>query len=240
MARTPALNQVTKASLLWKTGAVLSFAECAPKRPPRVQKFPLASGTLKFDTTIGRDSTVASTKNTIWRVSRSWHSLTSDSLTIMTMSRMPPARSLANSAIFTLPSGMAVCAPLSGSRSRRPISGYFRFSAVGCLRAVQQFLAVDDLQHAALVGAIGEIDAVALRPRRERAMQFGRHRSGGAGLLSGQAELSDLSSASPDRSGRRPRSFAGCASFPDRRPGRRCRSRIPTSSCGCPCRSAGA
>jgi hypothetical protein len=41
IARTPALNHVTKASFLWKTGAVLSFAEWAPKRPPRVQKLPL-------------------------------------------------------------------------------------------------------------------------------------------------------------------------------------------------------
>jgi hypothetical protein len=36
---------------------MLSFDECAPKRPPRSQKLPLASGTLKFETIIGRFST---------------------------------------------------------------------------------------------------------------------------------------------------------------------------------------
>jgi hypothetical protein len=50
---------------------MLSFEECEPKRPPRWQKFPLASGTEKFDTTIGLDSIVTSTKNTSWRAS--WH-----------------------------------------------------------------------------------------------------------------------------------------------------------------------
>src|SRR5262249_21423265 len=39
---------------------MLSFEECEPKRPPRWQKFPLASGTEKFDTTIGLDSIVTS------------------------------------------------------------------------------------------------------------------------------------------------------------------------------------
>src|SRR6516165_8347208 len=34
---------------------MLSFEECEPKRPPRWQKFPLASGTEKFDTTIVHD-----------------------------------------------------------------------------------------------------------------------------------------------------------------------------------------
>src|SRR4051812_35621073 len=32
---------------------MLSFVECAPNRPPRWQKFPLASGTEKFEPPIG-------------------------------------------------------------------------------------------------------------------------------------------------------------------------------------------
>ena len=32
---------------------MLSLEECAPNRPPRSQKCPLASGTEKFETTIG-------------------------------------------------------------------------------------------------------------------------------------------------------------------------------------------
>ena len=54
------------------------------------------------------------------------------------------------------------------------------------LGAVQQLLAIDDLQHAALVGAVGEIDAIALRPGRDGAVQPGRHRPAGARLLAGQ------------------------------------------------------
>ena len=60
------------------------------------------------------------------------------------------------------------------------------------LRPVDQLLAVDDLQEAALVGAVAEIDAVALRSGRDRAVQFGRHRAGRARLLAGQAEIADL------------------------------------------------
>ena len=60
------------------------------------------------------------------------------------------------------------------------------------LRAVEQLVAIDDLQHAALVGAVAEIDAVALRAGRDRPVQFGRHRAGRARLLAGQAEVADL------------------------------------------------
>ena len=117
---------------------MFSLEECAPKRPPREQKFPLASGTLKFETTVGRDSTVASTKNTICRVSRASHSFASDSLTIMMMLRVPPAMSWPNSAIFILPSGMAVWAPLSGISSC-PMTGARRFSGVGSFGPVKSF-----------------------------------------------------------------------------------------------------
>ena len=60
------------------------------------------------------------------------------------------------------------------------------------LRPVDQLVAVDDLQEAALVGAVAEIDAVALRAERDRPVQFGRHRAGRARLLAGQAEIPDL------------------------------------------------
>jgi len=59
-------------------------------------------------------------------------------------------------------------------------------------RPFEQLFRVDDLQDAALVGAVAEIDAVALRPGRNRPMQVGRHRAGGARLLADQAEVADL------------------------------------------------
>ena len=60
------------------------------------------------------------------------------------------------------------------------------------LGAVQQLLAVDDLQHAALVRAVSEVDAVDLRPERDRSVQLRRYRTGGARLLAGQSEVADL------------------------------------------------
>jgi magnesium transporter len=71
---------------------VLSFDECAPKRTPRSQKLPLASGTEKVETVIGRLSTLISANHTIWCVS--WQPLVRPvaSLTIMTKSRIAPTR----------------------------------------------------------------------------------------------------------------------------------------------------
>ncbi len=60
------------------------------------------------------------------------------------------------------------------------------------LRPVQQLVAVDDLQEAALVGAVTEIDAVAFGASRDRSVQFGRHGAGRAGLLTGKPEIPDL------------------------------------------------
>ena len=59
-------------------------------------------------------------------------------------------------------------------------------------RAVQQLLAVDDLHHAALVGAVGEIDAVALRAGGNHAVELGRNGAGGTRLLADQAVIADL------------------------------------------------
>ena len=98
-----------------------SLEECAPNRPPRVQKLPLASGTVQFDTTIGLFSMVVSTNHTICRASP--HSSRKVSLTIITNSRSPLSASLANSSILIRPSGIEVCAPTSGVISSQPISG---------------------------------------------------------------------------------------------------------------------
>ena len=98
-----------------------SLEECPPKRPPRVQKFPLASGTVQFDTTCGYFSMVVSTNHTICRASP--HSSRKVSLTIITNSRSPLSASLANSSILMRPSGIAVCAPTSGVMGISAISG---------------------------------------------------------------------------------------------------------------------
>src|SRR5262249_5849951 len=60
------------------------------------------------------------------------------------------------------------------------------------LRTVQKLLAVDDLQHTALVGAVAEIHAIALRAGRDRPVQLGRYRAAGAGLLADEAEVADM------------------------------------------------
>src|SRR5438093_1569262 len=52
-------------------------------------------------------------------------------------------------------------------------------------------LSGEDLQQPSLVGAIADIDPVALRPARDRTVQFGRHRTFRAGLLAHQAEIAD-------------------------------------------------
>src|SRR6202023_567194 len=60
------------------------------------------------------------------------------------------------------------------------------------LRTIQQFFAVYDLQDAALVGAITEIDPIALWPGRDATVQLGRNRAGRARFLPRQAEVADL------------------------------------------------
>src|SRR5258708_5690620 len=110
---------------------MLSLEECAPNRPPRAQKFPLASGTVKLEIIIGRFSTVMSANQTIWRGSA--HSLRIASLTIITMSRDLPSLSLANSAIGIPSIGKVVWAPLKADIANREISGRRRFSGVGSL-----------------------------------------------------------------------------------------------------------
>src|SRR5471032_3698445 len=100
---------------------MFSFDECDPKRPPREQKLPLASGTVQLETLKGWASDVMSAIHTIWRASV--HSFTSDSSTITAKSRFDPTLSFANSATSTPSTGNVVWAPFVGGNSRRPTSG---------------------------------------------------------------------------------------------------------------------
>src|SRR5204863_4561765 len=94
IARTPALNQATNTRRFAYIGGWFSFGECAPKRPPREQKLPLASGTLKFETLKGVASVVTSAIHTLGRVSRDSFAICSS--TILTESPTPASPSLAN------------------------------------------------------------------------------------------------------------------------------------------------
>src|ERR1700755_775670 len=137
---------------------MLSLEECEPKRPPRSQNEPLASGTVYFEIIIGRFSTVTSANHTICR--GSLHSFRIASSTIITMSRGLPSLSFANSAIGMPFIGNTVCAPVK-ARHRQPRD--FRPAEIirrRLFRSVEKFFAIDDLQKAALVGAVSEIDAI--------------------------------------------------------------------------------
>src|SRR5260370_184422 len=85
---------------------MLSLEECAPNRPPRWQKLPGTSGAVQFDTIIGRFSIETSANHTICRASR--HSFRIASSTLMTISRLAPSLSRANSAIGMPSMGQAV------------------------------------------------------------------------------------------------------------------------------------
>src|SRR5207249_10787423 len=113
-ARTPALNHAMNTVRPAYIGGWFSLEECEPKRAPRLQKLPLASGTLKVDTPTGSFLSVTSTMNAIWRGSR--HSFTSDSFTTTTKSRRLPPLSFANSAISMPMTGSVVCAPFIEER----------------------------------------------------------------------------------------------------------------------------
>ncbi len=121
IARTPALNQATNTRRFAYIGGWFSLGECAPKRPPREQKLPLFSGTLKFDTLNGLDSKVTSVNQTICRVSR--HSFAICSFTIITKSPVAPRAFFANSGSGMPRSGSVVCAPLLGCSSSLPTCG---------------------------------------------------------------------------------------------------------------------
>src|SRR5262245_34584706 len=60
------------------------------------------------------------------------------------------------------------------------------------LGSLQQLVAIHDLQHSSLVGAVAEIDAICRGSERDHAVQHGRYGSTGARLLTSQAEIADL------------------------------------------------
>src|SRR5262245_43444787 len=166
-----------------------SWEACVPKRPPRLQKSPDASGTIQVETEAGCCSTVTSTNHTNWRGSR--HSFLICSLVTTTKLRTLPTLSLANSAIGMPSTGNAVCAP-QRPHVEPPDLRIEQVRLGGLLGTIQELLAVDDLQDAALVGAVGEVDAVALRTGGDRAVQPGWRTPGGAGLLTQQPKVADL------------------------------------------------
>src|SRR6202012_1831670 len=100
---------------------MLSFDECEPKRPPRSQKLPLASGTVQLEIIIGRVSVVTSANHTICR--GPFHSFGVASSQGQTMSRLLASLSFANSAIGMSFIGNVVCAPLKADIGKRAISG---------------------------------------------------------------------------------------------------------------------
>src|SRR2546429_5617059 len=109
-ARTPALNHAMNTVRPAYIGGWFSLEECEPKRPPRLQKLPLASDTLKVDTPTGCFSSVTSTMNAICRGSR--HSFTSDSFTTTTKSRRIPPLSFPDSPLSLAPTRGGALAPL--------------------------------------------------------------------------------------------------------------------------------
>ena len=116
---------------------MLSLEECEPNRPPRSQNAPLDSGTVKLEIIIGRFSTVTSANQTICR--GSLHSLRIASSTIITMSRVLPSLSWANSAIGICFIGKVVWAPLKADIAIREISGSRRLSGVGSFGPLMSF-----------------------------------------------------------------------------------------------------
>src|SRR5262249_46620093 len=69
--------------------------------------------------------------------------------------------------------------------------GIGKIRRAGLGRPLDQFLAVDDLHDAVLVGAVTEIDAIAGGTGRDRTMPFNRHLSPPARVLSVQTEVAD-------------------------------------------------
>ena len=139
---------------------------------------------------VGVFSSVTSANHTICRAS--WHSLRICSSTIITMSRMRAVLVLGEFGDRHLQHREGGVGAVPGRHLELADLRIAQVLRRRLLRTVEELLAVDDLEHAALVGAVAEIDAVALRPHRDRAVELGRDRAGGAGLLPGQAEVADM------------------------------------------------
>ena len=207
-----------------------SRSGCRSGRPGRRSCRSLR-GRSSSTTPNGFDSAVMSAIHTICRASR--HSLAVDSLVITTKSRMAAFRVPAELRNFHAEHGEhRVCADVRGQIE--PADLRIQQILVGrLLRTVQELLPIDDLDDASRRGAVAEVDAVAVRPSRNGAVQARRRRPGAAGLLAGQAEIAD-----EYRFGRIAqivdlRHAIGAPAGRARTPGRRCRCRIPTSSYAC-------
>src|ERR1700730_16739284 len=178
---------------------MFSLDECVPKRPPRAQKLPLASGTVQLATPIGRASLVISAIQSICRASV--HSFTSDSSTMATKSRALPSLSRANSPMFIFSSGKAVCAPTLDGIVSRPTSGNCRLAGGGSTEAEARDVhshthgnprpPTHTVSEPSLVGAVAEVHSVCRRACRDRAVQLNGCLAGGAGLLAGEAEVAN-------------------------------------------------
>ncbi len=166
-----------------------SFEECVPKRPPRPQKLPLASGTVQFDTPNGFDSAVMSAIHTICRASR--HSLAVDSLVITRKSRTPASVLPAELGNFHAQHRKhRVRADVR--RQVEPADLRIQQILVGrLLRTVQQLLAIDDLDDCLRPTCRSRSTRGCRSVRGNRAVQASRRRAHAAGLLSGQPEIAD-------------------------------------------------
>ena len=59
-------------------------------------------------------------------------------------------------------------------------------------RSLEQLRAVENLENAAVERPVSQIKSIALRPRRDRAVQVGRHCAGRARLMTGEPEVANL------------------------------------------------
>ena len=109
-------------------------------------------------------------------------------------------------------SGRSCARPGRETSSRKPTCGASSSSAVGVQRVLelgQQLLAIDDRDHAVVAGAVGDVDAILLGPRRDRRRECLRlppRRSRPAACRPSRSR--GCRPAWPDRSGRR--SSGGC------------------------------
>ena len=190
---------------------MFSFDECVPKRPPRPQKLPLASGTVQVDDAerLRLDGDVDDPHHLPVLEALVGERLADNSDEVASCLRSLRLRIV----VIVLDAGgrgrawpqFLICEfrqHHAEQRKRRVRAGVRReiepgdlrihqIRVGGILRSVQQLVAIDDLHDAVAAGAVAEVDAIALRSRRDRAVQIGRHRTGRAGLLSRQAEVAD-------------------------------------------------
>ena len=179
---------------------------------------------------MGFVSSVMSKIRTICRIS--WHSFGVVSPMTAMKSFTLPVFCLANSGSCICSSGKAVCAPTSSGKSSLRNDRIPQVFLGRLLGSVQQLFAIDNFHDAIARIAVSEVDAIAFRSGGNGAVQALRRGSVRAGLLPGRPKL------------RMKHRLGGIAQIVDlrharrapadrRKPGKRCRCRIPTSSCAC-------